>query len=183
MVFGLYFTWYKFYKITKKKQALIPLFLPILFLGFLVFIKIQRNTAQNVVSFLDASGEGLSIELRVDSTYRIREYGEFSAYSYYGNFQLSSDTIKLAKPFNPLGQALNNGEKMNGIRFELIDSISKENIIEPWGLKSPILLIKKNTIGEILEQKENGDFIFQLNSKGMIIKNTMIFKVGFDNRK
>ena len=94
---ALVWSWIVFYRQQKKIPALVPLILPLLFLGLIGFIITQRNKKQQVPVFLTAGFETFRLELRIDSTYRIREIEEFSTNSHYGAFKFRGDTILLDK--------------------------------------------------------------------------------------
>jgi|GEM_PF-7086257 len=93
----LMISWSVLYLKHKKMAHLIPALLPVLLLVLLVAVNIFHSTRKNVPVLLKAGEEGLSIELRVDDTYRMVSFGEFSTDSYYGNYKIEKDTLFLSE--------------------------------------------------------------------------------------
>lgn len=100
LAIALIWTWFKFYRANRKALAILPIPLPLLFLGLVIFTTIQRDKKQNVPAFLVAGFETIQVQFRIDSTYRIKESGEFSGESYYGKFKLRGDTILLDRSYD-----------------------------------------------------------------------------------
>jgi hypothetical protein len=108
LLFGLYYfvclalgialirAWYKCYLSNRRIISLLPILLPVLFLGVMLFIVLERKIKEGKPVFFEASSyDGVTLELRTDSTYRIKNYGLRDGRSYYGKFNFSGDTIIL----------------------------------------------------------------------------------------
>ena len=114
------------FKKNRKIQTLIPTFLAFIIIFLNLGVYLYYENLQNSKTYIQASGNGLNIDLKEDGKYIIKSGSWGGRISYYGNYKKEDGIIHLDK--NKFGKINISGAFKQGKIYLYKDNIS-ENLL------------------------------------------------------